>query len=116
LVECSTQESSLADSGLEVIQQLLEEDDENIELWYLGGVACLSTTPPDATTSVEYLAKAYEMFEANREYCVENEMEFENQSEMDLVVSHLEMANEILSSSSSESSTSQQNNPTQEET
>jgi tetratricopeptide (TPR) repeat protein len=92
LLESSTEDSLLAEPAAIIVSGLLEEDEENIELWYLMGVVNLSTNPPDREGAVEALERAQEMLEANREFCQENNIPFENQSEMDLVMEHLALA------------------------
>jgi len=74
LVECAIQQPVLAENAMELVQLLLEEDDDNTELWYIMGVAALGINPPDEEAAKYHLEKAKEMMlEAQERYGEENE-------------------------------------------
>lgn len=59
---------SLCEKAIELASELIDEDDENIELWYLVGVASLSIQPsPDYESARYHLEHAKEMIEAMME-------------------------------------------------
>jgi len=61
LVECACGNPPLAEQAMDLCQMLLEEDDENIELWYIMGMAALGAAPPDTDAAIYHLEKAKEM-------------------------------------------------------
>lgn len=61
LVECSDVDPTLAELATTLVSDLLCEDDENVELWYLMGVAALACSPPDVETAEQYLQTALEV-------------------------------------------------------
>lgn len=46
---------------------MMKEDDENVEIWFLMGVAFFQQTPPDLALSEQYLTTAQNMLEKVRE-------------------------------------------------
>ena len=52
---------------MELLALLIEEDDENAELWYIMGVAALGASPPDVDTTSYHLEKAKELMEVAQE-------------------------------------------------
>ncbi|KAJ1443456.1 hypothetical protein B484DRAFT_389441, partial [Ochromonadaceae sp. CCMP2298] len=72
LIECAGEGeaeggSSLASEALDLAAQLLQEDDENVELWYLMGVAALSMPAPDVDCAQHSLEQARDMILRVRE-------------------------------------------------
>ena len=67
LVECACANPSLAERAMDLAEMLLEEDDENVELWYIMGMAALGAQPPDTETAIYHLDHAKEMLVAARE-------------------------------------------------
>ncbi|CAM9181062.1 unnamed protein product [Chrysoparadoxa australica] len=69
LLEC-TESSKLGNrcctASLEILSQLLKEDDENIEIWYLMGVAFYRLEPPDLGFARQHLETAASMLEEVR--------------------------------------------------
>eukprot|EP00903_Cladosiphon_okamuranus_P020008 g18379.t1 len=61
LVECSSVNASCSDKALQVLNGLMQEDDENVELWYLMAVAFNSLQPPDYESARAHLNTAAEM-------------------------------------------------------
>ena len=61
VVECCETRPSMSDEAMELLALLLEEDDENTELWYIMGVAALSAKPADIETASFHLNKAKSM-------------------------------------------------------
>ena len=71
MVECATVVPVLAEYAMELVTSLLHDDDENIELWYIMGVAALSCRPPDREGARYHLDTAKTMMET----LLENMME-----------------------------------------
>ena len=63
MVECATVVPVLAEYAMELVTSLLHDDDENIELWYIMGVAALSCQPPDTEGARYHLDTAKTMME-----------------------------------------------------
>ena len=63
MVECAAVVPALADHAMELVTSLLHDDDENIELWYIMGVAALSCRPPDTEGARYHLETAKTMME-----------------------------------------------------
>jgi len=79
----------LAESAMDLIASLLAQDDENIELWYIMGVAALGAAPPDMDAARLHLEKAKELVETIRENTSAEEFPFGEQ--LRLVNEHLAM-------------------------
>ncbi len=67
LVECAPSDPSLAEQAIDLCQMLLEEDDEDVELWYITGMAALSACPPDTDAATYHLEHARDMIHATHE-------------------------------------------------
>jgi len=67
VVECCETRASMAEEAMELLGLLLEEDDENTELWYIMGVAALSAKPADIETASFHLNKAKSMMMDSQE-------------------------------------------------
>lgn len=63
LVECAAVKPSLAGLALELGTDLLQEDDENLELWYILGVAALGRDPPDLEGARIHLETARDLMD-----------------------------------------------------
>lgn len=61
LVECADLDQLNPELALELLEDLLCEDDDNVELWYLVGVASLACHPPDVETAEQHLQTALEV-------------------------------------------------------
>lgn len=48
--------------------ELLNDDDENVELWYIAGVAAMSTTQPDFPAALQFLEHAKAMIDSFKEF------------------------------------------------
>ncbi len=57
--------------ALDLATELLEEDDENIEVWYIAGVAALSKVPADVDTARYHFSTALEMMNTIKKICAE---------------------------------------------
>ena len=81
-----------ADDALGLLSTLMREDDENVEIWFLMGVAFFQQTPPDLELSRQYLEKAGEMLDAVKKAMQQDgEMEhFPYDEQVRLVKSQLE--------------------------
>jgi hypothetical protein len=64
MIECADTRSKLAQSAGDLLSRLVNEDEDNIELWYLMGVASFSCKPRDDDGAREYFNKAKTMVEA----------------------------------------------------
>ena len=67
MVECASVAPNLAELAMDLVTDLLHDDDENIELWYIMGVAALSCRPPDTDSARYHLEQAKDMMETLRE-------------------------------------------------
>jgi len=67
LVECASLSPGLANVAVALCANLLEEDDDNIEVWYIAGVAALCCRPEDRDLARHYFSNAKEMIEFQRE-------------------------------------------------
>ena len=93
LIECSNNESNdFPSSAICLLTDLLNDDDENIEIWYIIGVAALESNPPDYDLARYNLEKAQEMM--NVVYQQIGSENFPFTDEMLLVQEHLKLINE----------------------
>lgn len=109
LIECSSINADHASCAMELILDLLQDDDENIEIWYLMGVAALSSTPPDLECARYHLDQAKRMMDEMKEHQVQEALmmsgvsgagggeqeEFPFQQEYELVLEHLKMLDSL---------------------
>ena len=51
----------LLQHAMTLITDLLHDDDENVEIWYMMGVASLSVSPPDTDSARYHLEVARDM-------------------------------------------------------
>jgi len=63
LLECAPHQPSLADAALDLLSGLMQEDDENVEVWFMMGVGFYQQSPPDVELSKEYLLEAKGMLD-----------------------------------------------------
>lgn len=63
MLECATIRPNLADDALMFAAELLNDDDENVELWYIAGVAAMTTVPPDFSVAKQYFEQAMSMID-----------------------------------------------------
>jgi hypothetical protein len=66
LIECAPHAPNCADAALDVLSNMMQEDDETIEIYFLMGVAFFNQEPPDLVLADEYLGKASEMLDRVR--------------------------------------------------
>ena len=67
LLECAPTASPCADAALDLLSNLMREDDENAEIWFLMGVGFFQQSPPDTALSRDYLLRGAELLEKARE-------------------------------------------------
>eukprot|EP01034_Spumella_vulgaris_P024257 gene24257-30576_t len=91
LIECASEHANFANKALDLISDLLQDDDENVELWYLMGVGALSCSPPDVVCARVNLERAKEMMIRIKKDCNEEGEEFMFDEQYDLVETHLQM-------------------------
>ena len=93
LIECSNSESDdYSSRAISLLTDLLNDDDENVEIWYIIGIAALELRPPDYDLSRYNLERAQEMMNV-----VQQQMGVENfpfTEEMLLVQEHLKFIDE----------------------
>lgn len=84
LLECAPYDAACAECALTLLSNMMLEDDENVETYFLMGVAFFSQSPPDLELATEYLQRARTMLDANRgAWAVEmGEFPFEEQSRL----------------------------------
>lgn len=66
LIECAPHAPNCADAALDVLSNMMQEDDETVEIYFLMGVAFFNQEPPDLDLADEYLGKASEMLDRVR--------------------------------------------------
>eukprot|EP00752_Nemacystus_decipiens_P004915 g4474.t1 len=91
LVECSSVNPSCSEKALQVLNGLMQEDDENVELWYLMAVAFNSCQPPDSESARAHLNTAAEMLSKIRAAQEEMGEEFAFADQVQLVQEQLEV-------------------------
>jgi hypothetical protein len=87
LLECAPYSHGCADAALDLLSNMMREDDENIEVWFLMGVGFFQQSPPDTILSREYLNKAGEMLSqiqhsndaASQGFSVDNQLRLVNE-------------------------------------
>mmetsp|Transcript_35904 Transcript_35904/g.33992 ORF Transcript_35904/g.33992 Transcript_35904/m.33992 type:complete len:360 (-) Transcript_35904:46-1125(-) len=87
LIECASVNPTLAEYAMTLITDLLHDDDENIEIWYMMGVASLCCLPPDTDSARYHLETAKEMMDKLLENM--SDEEFPYQEHYGLVSEHL---------------------------
>ncbi|CAM9389606.1 unnamed protein product [Ectocarpus sp. 12 AP-2014] len=90
LMECSSVNKSCSDKALQVLSGLMQEDDENVELWYLMAVAFNSLQPPDCESARAHLNTAAEMLSKIRTAQEDMGEEFAFEDQVQLVQEQLE--------------------------
>lgn len=67
MIECASMDRQLAEDAMTLLVDLLDDDDENVELWYIMGVAALSLDPPDVGAARHHLEQAKSFMDLARE-------------------------------------------------
>lgn len=88
LVECASFKPQLAEYAIDLGSELLNLDDDNIELWYILGVAALGLDPPDIDSSKYHLERALAMM---NEMIEKDKNAFIYHEEYNLVNEHLKI-------------------------
>lgn len=73
LLECAPHAPSCAENAVELLSTLMQEDDENIEVWFLMGVALFQQAPPDLLSAKRYLLTASQMLDSVKQSMQTNE-------------------------------------------
>lgn len=89
IVECAKDNPELNVQAIELLSDLLEDDDEIIEIWYVIGVAALGLRPPDCELARHNLERAREMMNVILEQT--GPVEFPFGEQMCLVDEHLKI-------------------------
>lgn len=91
LVECGSEVPSLVLDAIELLTDLLNDDDEIIEIWYIIGIAAIGLDPPDLESGRYHLERAHEMMIHIQDQCLDDMCEFPFNEELCLVEAHLKM-------------------------
>eukprot|EP01036_Dinobryon_divergens_P029265 gene29265-38335_t len=82
LIECAATEAVFAEHAADLLLDLLQDDDENIELWYLSGVASMMRHPRDPGSARHHLERARDMIrDLQQQYQLQQEQEQEQEDE-----------------------------------
>lgn len=92
LIECSSENQQLGNKAIDLLVSLLEEDDENLEIWYLIGVASLNCVPIDLESARFHLEQAKDMMDKYKESM--NDMEFPYEEQYNMVLEQLKIVSE----------------------
>eukprot|EP01035_Chromulina_nebulosa_P022640 gene22640-29314_t len=95
LIECGSINPELIGYACELLNSLLQEDDENIELWYISGVAALTMKPPDIENARYYLENANYMMEKLQENCLLDGSTFPYNEQYVLLQDHFTILQDI---------------------
>lgn len=98
LIECANYDNKYAEKAIELCTDLLQYNDDNIELWYITGVAGITLVPPDIDVSKYHLYKALEMMNEIIEKNGINNFIYNEQYE--LVNEHVKILNELENNNS----------------
>eukprot|EP01038_Epipyxis_sp_PR26KG_P010802 gene10802-14501_t len=103
LIECSSLQPEFTTNAMELIEYLLKIDDDNIELWYLMGVAALNSNSQDAEnesneTARYYLERALAMMDELKESEEFSKDNFPYEDQYKLVNEHLKILNDMTGS------------------
>lgn len=91
LIECAAVNSKFADYAMTLISDLLQHDDENVELWYMMGVAALGSNPVDIEAAKIHLEHAKTMMDNIREEVKQFGEQFPYDEQYILVMDHLQI-------------------------
>lgn len=92
LIECGATQPNLCENAMDLIADLLQQDDENIELWYIMGVAALGATNPDKDVARYHFDTAKGMMDRIKkelDHSTPNGTPFHLQDQYNLVIEHL---------------------------
>ena len=93
LIECSNNENDdFCSRAICLLTDLLHDDDENIEIWYIIGIAALEQKPPDYDLARYNLERAQEMMKVVHQQMGADQFPFIE--EMHLVEEHLKFIRE----------------------
>jgi len=91
LIECAAINPKFADYAMTLISDLLRQDDENVELWYMMGVAALGSQPVDIEAAKIHLEHAKTMMDGIREEVKMVGEQFPYDEQYILVMEHLQI-------------------------
>ena len=75
--------------ALNLVSDLLNDDDENVECWYVAGVAAMNIVPFDAETARYHITTAMTMMDEIRRHCGEIGEPFPYDEEYGLLEDHM---------------------------
>lgn len=87
LLECSCVQPSFVEETMFLLESLLDENDEQIEVWLLLGIACISSTPPDVEEATGHFLHTKSLIEVERKAESGDSLAYE--SEYEVVLRHL---------------------------
>ena len=96
LIECAAIYPKFAEYAMNLISDLLQHDDENVELWYMMGVAALGADPVDIEASKIHLEHAKTMMDDIREEVKRAGEEFPYDEQYILVMDHLQILDQHI--------------------
>ena len=93
LIECGS--PGLAAMALDLATDLLHDDDENVECWYIAGVASMNCEPVDVDSARYHISTAMTMMDEIRKYCNQEKEPFPYDEEYGLLEEHIQLVNEM---------------------
>jgi hypothetical protein len=98
LIECAAVNSKFAEYAITLISDLLLHDDENIELWYMMGVAALGSKPVDIEVAKIHLEHAKMMIEKIKMESEKSNEVFPYEEQYVLIIEHLKILEDYIKS------------------
>jgi hypothetical protein len=86
LIECES--PALSEKALDLATDLLNDDDENVECWYIAGVAAMNCDPVDVDSARYHISTAMTMMNEIRRYCDQEKEPFPYDEEYGLLEEH----------------------------
>lgn len=96
MIECAPEDASLATRALDLLELLINQNDEDPELWYVTGMGALGCDPRDSDQAKEAFHKSRALVETAMERAEEEEGDEEEEQEMDWQ-SYLDLIDQQLS-------------------
>lgn len=93
LIECGS--PAMSAMALDLATDLLHDDDENVECWYIAGVASMNCEPVDVDSARYHISTAMTMMDEIRKYCDQEREPFPYDEEYGLLEEHMQMIVEL---------------------
>merc|ERR1712196_758539 len=94
LLECGQYDITCNELAAEIFNTVKLENDENVEIWFLMGVALFTMSPPDLEMSRLHLEKAMEMFTKIRESLIQINEPFPYDAQVKQIMDQLQLVKE----------------------